>query len=235
MPLTRAVPKEMLPLGTKPILQHIVDELRSAGLREIFIVSSAGKAAITEHFASMEGVTVFAKAEALGPGHSVLCAREFIENEDFLVAFGDAPFSGNPGEAFLPKMLHMHESEKAGAVLAVDLVPAAEVHLRAVVTTSEAPVRGVPTGVTGIVQKPSHIETSSAWAVTGRYTFGPEVFDALDLVASRASGEILLADAIHHMLSEGRSVFALPLDEGLRRFDTGHLDGYVEAFRAFTS
>ena len=225
----------MLPLGDKPILQYIVDELKTAGLEDILIVSREKKPGIARYFAGISGVSVLEKRKARGPGHSVLVAREFAGGENFLVAFGDAPFLGNPGKSFLPKMTAFHDSEQAAAVMAVDEIPVYDIHLRAIVSLTGIPVRGAPIAVSHIMQKPTRQEAKSRWAVTGRYTFSSAVFDALSAISSSITGELLLVDAIQHMLTEGRGVYAIPLDEGLRRFDTGSIEGYVEAFRAFTS
>ncbi len=233
MPLTRAIPKEMLPLGAKPIVQHIVDEFRAAGLEEILIVSREGKSAIEEHFAGEHGVRVLIKKEALGPGHSVLFAREFLEDESFLVAFGDAPIGGKRAKEFVLDLLRVHESLQAAAVLSVVRIPEGEIHLRAIVRPAGSLKAGVAVPITELVQKPRVSKAPSRWAVAGRYTFSPVLLDSLQVVASRAAGEILLADAIRHALAEERRVYALPLPKGLHRFDTGTLEGYFRAFQAF--
>lgn len=223
----------MLPLGTKPILQHIVEELRTAGLEEIIIVSREGKSAIANHFAGENDIRILMKKGAKGPGHSVMFAREFLGDESFLVAFGDAPYRGARVNEFLLQLLNAHESLQASAVLAVARAPLNEIPLRAVVKPEGSLKPGVASPVADLVQKPGPSEAPSNWAVAGRYTFNPAVLDSLADIASRATGEILLVDAIKHMMAQGQRIYALPLGESQHRFDTGSLEGYLRAFRAY--
>jgi UTP--glucose-1-phosphate uridylyltransferase len=233
LPLTRAIPKEMLPLGAKPILHHIVDELRGAGIEQVIIVSRKGKGAIADYFEREPGVRVIEKNEAKGPGHSVLIAWEHIGEENFLVAFGDSPYAGAAPRKFIRKMLDVHASQRADVVVAVHKVPRGETHLRGMIRTSDPLDALKPALVNALVQKPKPSESPGHWGVAGRYIFAPVIFDALHTVASRAKGEILLADAINHMLGAGARVVALPVSEGLRRLDTGGLEGYFKAFQVF--
>jgi UTP--glucose-1-phosphate uridylyltransferase len=233
LPLTRAIPKEMLPLGPKPILHHIVDEMKGAGIEDIIIVSRKGKAAIANYFGSERGVRVIEKDEAKGPGHSVLVAREYLGEESFLVAFGDSPYAGTAPEAFIQKMLDVHSSMRADAVVAAQKVPRSEMHLRGMIETANSLDDGDPVLVTALVQKPKPSEAPGHWGLAGRYVLTPSIFDALHVVASRADGEILLVDALNQLLAEVRRVIALPLDETIRRLDTGGLEGYFEAFQIY--
>ncbi len=235
LPITRAVPKEMLPLGSKPILQYIVDEMKGAGIEEIIIVSRKDKSAITEYFRSDPGVRIIEKEKALGPGHSVIFARDWIGDESFLVAFGDSPFAGaNPGE-FIRKMLYAHLSLRPDAMVAAQKVPPRETHLRGMIETADSLNEGVPALVTALIQKPDPSESPGEWGVAGRYIFSYDIFDALHVTAARAKGEILLADAVKYMLAQNQRVIALPVSKGLRRLDTGGLEGYFEAFQMFSS
>jgi UTP--glucose-1-phosphate uridylyltransferase len=233
LPLTRDVPKEMLPLGPRPILHHIVEELKRAGIEDIIIVSRKGKRAIADYFEGEPGIRIVEKNKAKGPGHSVLVARKHLANESFLVAFGDSPYAGTAPESFIRKMLDVHSANKADAVLAAQKVPRNETHLRGMIETAGSLDDGSPAVVTAFVQKPKASEAPGRWAAAGRYVLAPSVFDALHTVAARTEGEILLADAFKHMLATGRRMLALPLDAGVRRFDTGGLEGYFEAFQAF--
>ena len=233
LPLTRTVPKEMLPLGPKPILHHIVDELKEAGIEDVIIVSRKGKGAIADYFADEPGVRIIEKDEAKGPGHSVLIVQQHIGEENFLVAFGDSPYAGAAPGNFIRKMLDVHASQRADVMVAVQKVPRSETHLRGMIGTSGPLDARKPALVTALVQKPKPSESPGRWGVAGRYIFAPAIFDALHTVASRAKGEVLLADALNHMLGAGARVVALPMSEGLLRLDTGTLEGYFKAFQLF--
>lgn len=235
LPITHAVPKEMLPLGRKPILHYIVDELKGAGIEEVIIVSRKGKTAISEYFKREQGVRIIEKEKALGPGHSVLAAREYIGDENFLVAFGDAPYAGAAPEEFIRKMLDTHLSLRPSAVVAAQKVPRSESHLRGIIETAGPLEEGKPALVASLVQKPMPSVSPEIWGLAGRFVLAPAVFGALEAVASRAESEILLVDAIDYMLREGARMIALPLGEGLHRYDTGSWEGYFEAFQKFSS
>jgi UTP--glucose-1-phosphate uridylyltransferase len=234
LPLSRAIPKEMLPLGPKPILHYIVDELRGGGIEDVIIVSRKGKTAIAEYFDGEADVRVVEKDKALGPGHSLLVVQEYLGEDHFLVAYGDSPIAGETLPVFIRKLLDTHLSLLADVVVAVQKVPHSETHLRGIVQTASPIDEARPAPVTGFVEKPIPSESPGIWGVAGRVVFGPAIYDALNITATQASGEILLADTLKQMISEGRRVYALPLSEGLRRFDTGSLEGYFEAFRVFS-
>jgi UTP--glucose-1-phosphate uridylyltransferase len=232
-PLTKDVPKEMLPLGTRPILEHIVEELRAAGLEELIIVTREEKQAIADRFAGERDVRIVTKKEALGPGHSVLCAREFLEGHGFALAFGDAPLHGPHAGELVPCMIGAHESLGAACVIAVQRTPKDETHLRGIIEPECELTPGVATLVAGLHQKPDPDVAPSDWAAAGRFVYGPTVFKALDTIRAGARGEILLADALKHMLHEGEPVYAIALGKGQRRFDTGTVEGYAEALEVF--
>jgi UTP--glucose-1-phosphate uridylyltransferase len=234
MPLTRTIPKEMLPLGPKPILHHIVDELRGSGVEEIIIVSRKGKDAISEYFEGERDVRIIEKDKALGPGHSLMIVREHLGSDGFVVAFGDSPFAGKAPQHFIKKMISTHQALQAAVLIAVQKVPREETHLRGMVETV-IPLDGEsPAIVTALVQKPDPSASPGNWGVAGRYVFSPDIFDALSVVAGQATREILLADAVKHMLGQGLRVYALPVSQGLRRLDTGRYEGYLDACHVFS-
>ena len=232
--LTRTTPKEMLPLGSKPVLQHIVDELRASAVEEIVIVSRMGKDTIREHFAGQPRVRVIEKQEALGVGHSILFAREFLEDRDFVVAFGDSPLGGPGAHGLVPAMMRVHAAERADCVAAVARVPESEFHLRAIVALTGEPRPDAPAPVTDLYDKPLPGEARGDWAIAGRYTFGPAVFDAIERGAASVEGEIGLAEALRVLMREGRRVLAVPLGSGQVRYDVGNKEGYREAARDFS-
>lgn len=234
MPLTRAIPKEMLPLGTKPVIEHIVDDLKGAGLASVLIVTRKEKMSIAKHFSGDPVVEIVNKDEALGPGHSVLAVGSRLEGESFVLAFGDAPIGGPRARDLIPALIETHDSFDASVVTAVTAVSAQESHLRGIVELAHEPNPGEPTPVVRLLQKPDPSETRSRWAVAGRYTFSPAIFDALREVVKRTPGEILLADAIALMLARGQRMYTVTLSDEQRRFDTGSFHGYAEAFRYFS-
>lgn len=242
------MPKELLPIIDKPIIQYAVEEAIAAGITDLVFVTGRTKRAIEDHFdrnleleASLEakgkddvrdmvrniipkGVNcVFVRQpEALGLGHAVLCAAPVIGNEPFAVLLADDFMRGDvlPTEA-LCKAYEEHGS----SVISVSHVADEEVSKYGIISTSEEGANGLQR-VAGIVEKPAQDEAPSNLASIGRYVFEPEIFNILKNQKAGHGGEIQLADAIN-TLAKRRTVFAQCIQGA--RYDCGSKFGYLEA------
>lgn len=252
LPATKAVPKEMLPVMDKPLIQYATEEAVRAGIRELIFVVSRTKTAIQEHFDRAheletelerkgkdellgavrsvlpEDVTCrFAtQAEPLGLGHAVLCARPLVGDEPFAVLLPD-DLIDDGDRGCLTQMLHVFE-KRQGSVIAVEPVPGGETDRYGIVSAEE--IDAALGRMNAIVEKPAPAEAPSNLAVVGRYIFTPALFDYLARTAAGAGGEIQLTDAVA-MLLASEDVFAFRF-EG-RRYDCGSKLGMLQATVAY--
>jgi len=247
-PLTKSQPKEMLPLGRKPTIQYVAEELAASGCDRIVIVTGRNKRAIEDHFDRAQysdsnsdadglyelyrrGVSFFytRQAEPQGLGAAVLTARGFTADEPFVVALGDVVMRGSGGrEALLERMMRVFAERAAVAVVAVREV-APETVSRYGIVCPASPV-GPCFRIGGLVEKPAPAAAPSNLAITARYLFGPQIHDYLERTPRGLGGEVQLTDAIHLMAQEGLPVWGVRLEPGERRHDVGDLGQYLRAF-----
>jgi len=251
LPATKALPKEMLPIVDKPLIEYAVEEARAAGIEEFVFVTGRGKTAIQNHFDShfeleyalrdkgrdseLDSITSAMGApgqfayvrqmEPLGLGHAVWTARNFIGNEPFAVLLADDLISGSPGA--LTEMAEVH-AEHGGSVVALMEVPQEDTARYGVIDPGEDDGKVVE--VVGLVEKPDPAAAPSNLAIVGRYILQPEVLDFLALGERGAGGEIQLTDSMARLI--GGAPFS-----GLRlsgtRYDCGTKLGFLEANVAF--
>lgn len=246
LPATKAMPKEMLPIVDKPLIQYAVDEAIASGITELIFVTGRNKRAIEDHFDScpeleaelaaqnknelLKVIQVLPKdvhvsyvrqAAALGLGHAVLCAAPLVGDEPFAVLLADDLI-----DAEVPatrQLIEQYERYK-GSVLGVQRVPLEETSKYGIVATGDPDAK---TGiVTRFVEKPSPEKAPSNLAAAGRYVLEPEIFEELRHTPKGAGGEIQLTDAIARLLKT-RGVLAYCYDG--RRFDCGSKLGFWEA------
>ncbi len=247
LPATKAMPKEMLPIVDKPLIQYAVEEAYEAGVREMIFVTGRTKRSIEDHFdtayeleaelaasrksellslvesikpADMTCVYV-RQAKALGLGHAVGCARTLVGNEPFAVLLADDLMVGRPG--ILAQMVNEFE-RLGGSVLAVQDVPLEEVRRYGIVSGRSQGERVV--ALDGIIEKPSPDRAPSRLAVAGRYVLTPGIFDEIASVPRGSGGEIQLTDAIAQLLGRER-VYAYRYQG--RRYDCGSKLGFLQA------
>ena len=247
LPVTKASPKEMLPIVDKPLIQYAVEEAAAAGITEMIFVTGRNKRAIEDHFDKAyeletelerkrkdallgmvrsvlpEGAhcIYIRQAEPLGLGHAVLCARPVVGDDAFAVILADDLMDSQP-----PAMARMAQvfSREGASLLGVEEVPRDQTQSYGIVTV-ERP--GVDIArIHGIVEKPKPAEAPSTLAVIGRYVLTPRIFELLGELTPGAGGEIQLTDAISQLLSHER-VLAVRLPG--RRFDCGSKLGYLQA------
>lgn len=253
LPATKAIPKEMLPVVDKPLIQYAVEEAYAAGVREMIFVTGRHKRAIEDHFdtayeleAELEQANKKAlldlvhsikpddmdcvyvrQPRALGLGHAVLCAERLVGDEPFAVLLADDLMLGRDqasgGPTVLQQMVRAYEQHQ-GTILAVQDVPRAETRRYGVVD-----VRGVNEPVAevfGMVEKPVPEVAPSTLAVAGRYILTPAVFESIRRQPRGAGGEIQLTDGIAALIGTEK-VFAYRYDG--RRYDCGSKQGFLEA------
>ncbi len=246
LPATKAVPKEMLPLVDKPLIQYGVEEAVAAGCTEIIIVTGRGKSTMEDHFdksfeleASLEArgktalleiarsvsklakITYTRQPEALGLGHAVLMAKELVGNEPFAVLLADDLMVGHP--PVLKQMVDQFDEWRA-SILAVQEVPAE--HTRRYGIVDGTPINDQLMDVRGIVEKPAPEDAPSLLGVAGRYILTPGVFHEIANQQRGVGGEIQLTDGISGLLRREK-VFAFRY-EG-KRYDCGSKEGFLQA------
>ncbi|WP_299399294.1 UTP--glucose-1-phosphate uridylyltransferase GalU [Pelagibius sp.] len=251
LPATKAIPKEMLPVVDKPLIQYGVEEARAAGIEEIVFVTSRGKAAIEDHFdhhwelmATLEArgktaelelarsmmatagkISYTRQPEALGLGHAVWCARALVGREPFAVILPDDLVLGQPG--CLSQLVDAYE-KVGGNLVAVEDVPREHTNRYGILDVVSDDGRLAE--AKGLVEKPRPDVAPSTLSIIGRYILQPEVFDELDRQERGAGNEIQLTDAMARTI--GRQPFHGLRFEG-RRFDCGNKAGFLEANFAY--
>jgi UTP--glucose-1-phosphate uridylyltransferase len=253
LPATKAMPKEMLPVVDRPLIQHVVDEAREAGIEHFIFVTGRNKGVIEDHFdrqfeleltlternrrAELDalardlpgaGQTSFTRQQLpLGLGHAVWCAREIVGREPFALLLPDVLVQAKRG--CLAQMIDACASlGDAANVIAVEEVPMERVHSYGVVGVGKA--RGAAFEITRMIEKPRREEAPSNLIITGRYILQPEIFDILSDQSRGAGGEIQLTDAMIR-LAERQPFFGLKF-EG-RSFDCGSKVGFLAANLAY--
>jgi UTP--glucose-1-phosphate uridylyltransferase len=246
LPVTKSLPKEMLPIVDKPSIQYVVEEAVRAGIRDVLLITSRGKASLADHFdrapeleehlaavgkhEELEGIQAIAEMaqvhyvrqqEPKGLGHAVGVAREHVGDEPFAVLLGDDIMHERSG--VLKGMLAAFERH-GGSVVALKTVEPAEIS-----SYGAARVEPVEPGVVRIrevVEKPKPEEAPSDLALMGRYVFTPDIFDAIDRVKPGKGGELQLTDAIGLLLEE-QAVYGYVFSWG--RYDAGNRLDYLRA------
>ena len=245
LPVTRSVPKELLPILDRPMLQYVVEEAAEAGVTDVIVVTSPGKESVAGYFrprpdlearladdaqllekvrsgADLADVSFVIQEEPLGLGHAVLTAREAVGDESFAVILPDDIVDHTPG--VLSQMMAAVAGEEDAAVVAVERVPWELVHNYGVVDSE-------PSGegrhrVNGLVEKPPPGTAPSNLSIVGRYLLPAQVFDCLERTPPGARGEIQLTDGLA-LLMEDMAVYACEFD-GIR-YDGGNPLGLLRA------
>lgn len=251
LPATKALPKEMLPVVDKPLIQYAVEEAAAAGIEEFIFVTGRGKHAIEDHFdvsyeldqtLSDRGkldlfdmmqswlpkpgqIAYTRQMQPLGLGHAVWCARDFVANEPFAVLLADDLVMADT--PCLKQLIDIHD-ETGGSVVAVMDVPSEHTDRYGILDIESDD--GRLASVKGLVEKPAPADAPSTLSIIGRYVLRPEVFDHLNKQEQGAGGEIQLTDAMATMI--GNSPFHGLRFDG-RRFDCGDKVGFLEANIAF--
>lgn len=251
LPATKAIPKEMLPVLDRPVIQHVVDEAREAGIEHFIFVTGRNKGAIEDHFDKQfeldatlagrgkrkelealaadlpaAGQTSFTRQqEPLGLGHAVWCARDIVGDEPFALLLPDMLHYGAQG--CLAGMMEVYRQVQ-GNIIGVYEVPRDQVHQYGIVGVGER--SGAGFRITSMVEKPKAADAPSNFAISGRYILQPQIFDLLARQTPGAGGEIQITDAMLK-LAEAQAFFGYEF-EG-RIFDCGSKIGFLTANAAY--
>jgi UTP--glucose-1-phosphate uridylyltransferase len=252
LPATKAMPKEMLPVVDRPLIQHVVDEAREAGIEHFIFVTGRNKGVIEDHFDRQfeleltlterqrredldllahdlpgPGTTSFTRQQLpLGLGHAVWCARELVGREPFALLLPDVLVQHRRG--CLAQMIDAARTIEQGNIVAVEQVPPDRVHMYGVVGVGAR--NGALFSLTGMVEKPARESAPSNLIITGRYILQPEIFDVLAAEKRGAGGEIQLTDA---MIELARTQPFYGLEFEGRSFDCGSKVGFLAANVAY--
>ncbi|GIX06585.1 MAG: UTP--glucose-1-phosphate uridylyltransferase [Candidatus Poribacteria bacterium] len=251
LPATKSMPKEMLPVGRKPVIQYVLEELSAADVREVLIVTSQQKRAIEDHF-DLNGVwqerletdakwrTLLPQAEIevqlfytrqsvpRGLADAIARAEVFVGEEPFLVSLGDSILQSSRPGGLLQELIRLHLEKGARATILFEEVPP-----EAVVHYGIAKPKGRPErtfACEDLIEKPSPEEAPSNLAVAARYVFDPIVFEYIQKTPPGRNGEIQITDTMRLMLADGHPIWGLRMEVGERRLDIGNFGSYFEAF-----
>lgn len=252
LPATKSVPKEIMTLVDRPLVQYAIDEARAAGITEFIFVTARGKSALEDYFdhlpelenklrndgkhdllqtlqeTNMESgaIAYIRQHKALGLGHAVWCARRLIGDEPFAVMLPDDVIAAE--KPCLQQMVEAH-AETGGCMVAAMEVPNAKTSSYGVLDIKDD--MGSMVSVKGMVEKPPAGTAPSNLAVIGRYILTPKVLQNLDKIKPSAGGEVQLTDAIAEEINKGRDVYGYRFRG--ERFDCGSKAGFLQATVAF--
>ena len=258
LPATKSQPKEMLPVGQRPVVQYIVEELARNDYSRILFITGPGKHSIENHFdydpvltrhlresgkeellealeferANLALFYTRQKTQA-GLGDAILHAEEFAGRQPFAVALGDSILGRDAQSRTMSRMRDIFLENSCAAVVAFETVPLEEVHHYGVAATSGTPRPGEAFVVTDLVEKPHRDEAPSQLAVAARYIFSDGIFEALHRTPPGKGGEIQLTDAIRLLIRSGEKVLGLQLPSNEIRYDIGNFESYFKAFVEF--
>jgi len=254
LPVTKAIPKEMLPILTKPLIQYGVEEAMSAGMTSIVMVTSKYKQAIKNHFephkdieASIKGTTkeslldelnvasskcdfsYVEQDQMLGLGHAIYTGKPLIGNEPFAVILPD-DLCANSSDSVLTQMTKIYEQHPDCCIVAIEEVPMADVDKYGVIEGELIEGSNNAYRVSSMVEKPNPIDAPTNLAIIGRYILTPEIFDVLEKTDPDQNGEIQITDALMTLAKQGKVIAYKFQGE---RFDCGSVKGFVIATYAF--
>jgi UTP--glucose-1-phosphate uridylyltransferase len=254
LPATKSVPKEMLPVLTKPLIQYGVEEAVSAGMNTMAMVISKYKKSIEDHFDRHtdieDNISGSSKEELLsevnslinnctfsytrqlemkGLGHAILTGQTLIGNEPFAVILAD-DLCDNDGESVLSQMTKVYEKYPNHCIVAVEEIPMSDTNKYGVIAGSNIEENIIK--VDNMVEKPESKDAPSNLAIIGRYILIPEIFDIIENTPAGKGGEIQITDALLTLAKQGK-VLAYKFDG--KRFDCGSIDGFVEATNHYYS
>ncbi len=254
LPATKAIPKEMLPILTKPLIQYGVEEAKAAGCQTMAIVTSKYKKSIEDHFdrhtdieANVAGsskeqllnevnslidnctFSYTRQLEMKGLGHAILTGKPLVGDDPFAVILAD-DLCDNDGDEVLTQMIKLYEQYPDHCIVAVEQIPPKDTNKYGVIAGEQ--IEDGIVKVDNMVEKPEPKDAPSNLAIIGRYILIPEIFDIIESTPPGKGGEIQITDALLTLAKQGK-VLAYKF-EG-KRFDCGSIDGFVEATNHFYS
>jgi len=255
LPATKSQPKEMLPVGRKPVVQYVVEELTRMKMKRVLFITGPGKTSIENHFDLNEELIqelresgkeelleeleyeraplqyfYTRQRELLGLGHAIQCAEPFVGNQPFVVALGDSIIGMHARSDIVQRMTRCFVEKNASAVIAFEKVPLEEVHRYGVAKPKSD---GDTFEIEDLIEKPSPAEAPSNLAIAARYVFAPAIFAAIKRTPPGKGGEIQITDAIRLLIKDGGKVYGICLRADERRYDIGNFQAYFRAFVEF--
>jgi len=255
LPATKSQPKEMLPVGRKPVVQYVVEELARVGMERVLFITGPGKASIENHFdlnaeliqniresgkedllAELEferaAVQYFytRQRQLLGLGHAISCAQSFVGDRPFVVALGDSIIGMHAESDVVDRMTQCYLERDATAVIAFEEVDGDAVSQYGI---AEPKSDDEIFEIADLVEKPRRGEAPSRLAIAARYVLSPAIFGALATTRRGKGGEIQLTDAIRALIRDGGRAYGVRLRPGERRYDIGNFESYFAAFVEF--
>ena len=253
LPATKAVPKEMLPILTKPLMQYGVEEALSAGITNMAIVTGRGKRAIEDHFdnayeleSQLSGTskesylkdikeiikkstfTYVRQKQMLGLGHAILTSEPLIEDKPFAVVLADDLCDFN-GDGVISQMIEVYNQYQC-SVIAIEEVPMNQTHKYGIIAGNLIDNSNDTYRVTDMVEKPKEESAPSNMAIIGRYILTPDIFNILKNIEPDKNGEIQITDAL---LVQAKQSKVIAYKFKGRRFDCGGIEGYIQATNYF--
>src|SRR5512137_2696825 len=255
LPATKSQPKEMLPVGRKPGVQYVAEELTRAGMKRLLFITGPGKTSIENHF-DLNGELIqvlretgkeellaeleFERApvqyfytrqrQLLGLGHAISCAQPFVGDQPFVVALGDSIIGMHAQSDIVQRMTRCFVDKQAAAVIAFEEVPPAEVHLYGIARPKSD---GDIFEIADLIEKPSVEEAPSNLAIAARYVLAPAIFEAIRHTRPGKGGEVQITDAIRILMQGGGKVYGVCLRDDECRYDIGNFQAYFRAFVEF--
>jgi UTP--glucose-1-phosphate uridylyltransferase len=261
LPATKSQPKEMLPVAKKPVVQYVVEEMESNGIRQILLVTGKSKTSIENHFDFDHELTRHlresGKEELLpeleyermrlqffftrqrkqkGLGDAILCAQHFTQDHPFVVALGDTILGLNGASRTVSQMIRTFAEFQPAVVVAVEEVPRDQVVSYGIVKPGRPSVGAGDSGrfeIVDLIEKPPVSEAPSNLAIAARYIFTPKIYEAIQRTPPGRNGEIQLTDAIRILIEEGERVVGVKIPPAEKRYDIGNFRSYFEAFLDF--
>lgn len=258
LPATKSQPKEMLPVGKRPVVQYVVEELERNGFNRILFITGPNKDSIENHFDQDQALIRYlretGKEELLaeleferadlhffytrqrmqrGLGDAVLHAEEFSGHQPFAVALGDSIIGRHANSKMLARMKQAFLDHDCAALVAFEEVPRHEVSNYGIADPVTMPVDGESFAVRDLIEKPSADEAPSCLAVAARYIFSERIFAALHETRPGKGGEVQLTDAIRLLIRGGEKVLGMKLPATEQRYDIGNFESYFQAFMDF--
>ena len=255
LPATKSVPKEMLPVLTKPLLQYGVEEALSAGITNMAIVTGRGKRAIEDHFdnsyeieSQLKGTskehylkeikeiivqstfTYIRQKQMLGLGHAILSGKPLIGNEPFAVVLAD-DLCDSPDKAVISQLIEIYNQYQC-SVVAIEEVPMSQTNKYGIIAGDLVDNSNNTYQVTNMLEKPEAKDAPSNMAIIGRYILTPDIFDILKNIKPDQGGEIQITDAL---LVQAKQSKVIAYKFKGRRFDCGSINGYLEATNHFAN
>jgi UTP--glucose-1-phosphate uridylyltransferase len=260
LPATKSQPKEMLPVGRKPVVQYVVEELSEVGVERLLFITGPGKTSIENHFDLNPELTQSLRNDGkeellaelayerlnlqyfytrqrrlLGLGHAIQCAEHFVSGRPFIVALGDSIIGKRTQSRIVERMTNCFSTFQADVVIAFEEVPKEEVYQYGIAKPKEGGMNddGGIFEISDLVEKPAVHEAPGNLAIAARYILKPSIFEALNRTRPGAGGEIQLTDAIRLLIRDGAKVYGVRLGENEIRYDIGNFGSYFRAFTEF--